>query len=298
VTSGENLPNIIKDKIRKILFRDPYANSIEILQELMTDNDQTTDQSQMSITVWFLSYVLGKGNEQMNELLEYIQFQSTAAITSKEIRENTSLISYQVFHGPSIQSVQYFCHTNSYTKYLQPIGHDHEFHSFHEFVSYYRFPSSESVLCIPVSENDFHGTTFNQEQVENASSCIIFTSPVHLWALHQLLTSPTHKALSVFSMDGVFSLRLLRAGAHKSVIMSLGFIDLNVHDNSRPLVVTRAFVPCLHCLSPKENAPTAFLCLKGLSRIYQNFFSQPVDIHCLSADASQAIASGLSQSFP
>jgi hypothetical protein len=80
--------------------------------------------------------------------------------------------------------------------------------------------------------------------------------------------------------------------------MSCGFLDLNVHDHSRQSNVTRAFVPCVHCLSPAENAPAAYLCLHGLARIYKKFFEREMRMHVLSADASQAIASGLSQAFP
>jgi hypothetical protein len=290
VTVGNNIPLHIKNTIRDNLHRDPYAEPNEILPALMRTNDAAIKQ-------WLVSECLGK-DTIVNELLEFIQFQSTTVKSLREAQDQSTLFSYQVPHGPSIQSVQWYCRLNSFTKFLKPIAPGHVFETLNEFVSYFGFPSRETILCIPTTEEDFTGTTFRQEQRESSSSCIIFTSPVHLWALHQQLASPLHNALSIFSMDGVYSLRVMRSGSQKTVIMSLGFLSLNVHNKSRPLVVTRAFVLCLHCLSPSENGPAAFLCLKGLSRIYESFFSRSLDVHCLSADASQAIAKGFSEAFP
>jgi hypothetical protein len=272
--AGANYPNVLKNKIHQILFNDPYVNSADVLLKLLLgcNDGQVDEEIQISLPQWFASNILAKGHESLNQLLEFIELQSASAIANQEHQDRESLTAYHVPHGPSIQSSMHFSFSNSYTFYLKPLPHGHEFESFNDFMSFYGFPTKYTTLCIPVSEDFFHGTNFNPDQVDKSNSCILFTSPAHLWALHQLLSSPTHQNLTIFSMDGMFSLRLLRSGSYKTVIMSCGFLDLNVHDHSRQSNVTRAFVPCVHCLSPAENAPAAYLCLHGLARIYKKVF--------------------------
>jgi hypothetical protein len=172
------------------------------------------------------------------------------------------------------------------------------FQNFQGFMDFYQFKKPDQIITIPIIQELFEGTAFSQGQMDRANACIMFLSPTHIWALHQLLSSETHRYLNVYSMDGTFSLRMSRSGSHKTVILSLGFIHLDVHDPTRKSGITRAFVPLLHCLSQSESAPAAFICIKGLSSIYQSLFHSQLSIEQLCADNSAAICSGLRQAFP
>jgi hypothetical protein len=171
----------------------------------MLSSDETRDESGIRrISEWLATIILTNGHEMISKSMKEVERQE------RLLQPNL----YQVPNGPSIESAIHFSTSNTFTKYVKPLADNQQFISFEEFNEFYQFPSPETLLSIPLSESMFTGTTFAIDQVNQATSCILFTSPRHLWAMHELISSPSHDLLTVFSMDGMFSLRLLHSGSH------------------------------------------------------------------------------------
>jgi hypothetical protein len=207
-------------------------------------------------------------------------------------------MNFNLASGPSVQTAIEYSNHFSYLNYSQTGGKDVVINTLDEFCGFYNFPSDDQIICIPVSRELFENTNFSDEQIESALSCILFTSPSHLWSLYQLLSSESHSCLNVFSMDGTYSIRMSQSGSDKTVIMSLGFLHLDVHQEKPSSNISQMFVPSIHCLSQSESATTTYACLYGLALVYQSLFQRFLHVHCLSADNSAAIASGLGAAFP
>jgi hypothetical protein len=299
LVDSTSLPNVVKNKVVSILQEDPTASVWEVLHEILVCNDSGLDDTQMSIPQWIINELFGNGNNVFPLLINLISQQSIVAIQNMEralANENTQ--DYQIFHGCSVQSVIHYSQRYSFTRYIRAGLVHPVFQNFQQFVDFYNFGKPDQIITIPVIQEMFDGTTFSQEKIDKANACLLFTSPAHIWAIHQLLSSETHKELNVFSMDGTFPLRMARSGSDKTVIISLGFINLDVHNNKANSNITRAFVPIVHCLSQSESSPAAFICLRGLSSLYQSMFGTQMSIDLLCADNSSAISSGLAQAYP
>jgi hypothetical protein len=293
----ESLPNFVQNKILYIFQGDPTATVMEVLHDLHASNEPSMDGTP-SISQWIVNETFVNGKNVFPDIVQFITEQRAIAIQNMELHINNDRPEFQNIHGASVQGAIQYSHQFSFTNFIRAGMDAPTFHTFQQFMEFYEFGKSDKVITIPIIGEMFEGTAYSTEQIDRSTSCILFTSPRHIWALHQLLSSETHRYLDVYSMDGTFSLRMSRSGSDKTVILSLGFIHLDVHSRKANGSITRSFVPIIHCLAPSENSPAAFICLSGLSSIYRSFFSMELSIEQLCADNSAAICSGLRQAFP
>ena len=81
------------------------------------------------------------------------------------------------------------------------------FPSFQHFMEFYGFTSDSEVLTIPIEARIFDSIpagTFRDQAISSALSAIVYVTPAMLWAVHQVIYSPTHSHLLVWYVDGYF----------------------------------------------------------------------------------------------
>jgi hypothetical protein len=257
------LPNIVTNKVVSVLQEDPTASFSEVLHDVLVCSNPHQELNQISIPQWISHENIQNGNNVFPLLIKFIGEQRLISIQNVERNFMNDTTQFQNIHGNSVQSAIQYTQLLSFTRYTRAGVQVPFFNTLQQFMEFYNFGKMDQIITIPVIPEMFEGSTFSPEQIDKANACILFTSPVHVWALHQLLSSETHKNLSVFSMDGTFPLRMARSGTDKTVIISLGFIHLDVNNNKANAHITRAFLPIVHCLSQSESSPAAYICLKG-----------------------------------
>jgi hypothetical protein len=206
-TIGRSIPNIVKRRVQLLVQTDPFGNAVEFLKDIIRCDNGDVDESNISIPQWVKNTVSGQGeSSSVDDLLEYIQMECITARHHVEEPEDAYPPNalYPLMHGPSVQSAIHYTQSYRYNRFHQALPGVLRDNTFTEFMKVCNFPAPEEILCVPVTPSLFRGTNFSRDKIDTASSCILFTSPVHIWALHELLSSTSHNQLTLFSMDGFF----------------------------------------------------------------------------------------------
>jgi hypothetical protein len=210
---GNDLPDIVKNRVISILQADPMANDLFILLQILScPLYHSADGYPFFICQWLFDDELFEphrhGNRKLDNLMSYITKKVSEAVESFNPFEGTEMhpMNFNLVSGPSVQTAIEYSNHFSYLNYAQTGGEDVVFTTLDEFCGYYNFPSDDQIICVPISRELFENTNFSDEQIETALSCIVFTSPSYLWSLYQLLSSESNQHLNVFSMDGTYSI--------------------------------------------------------------------------------------------
>jgi hypothetical protein len=165
------------------------------------------------------------------------------------------------------------------------------FSSFSNFLAFWRFDFEDKLLCIPHKHEFLEGTNFKAETKLAASKhSVYFTSPHHLHALYQLVTSSPDHQLIFVAVDGVFG--FTRAGSKGTCIITLSsvFPDIPCAANAR---VVRRNVPMPKALTTRENGGTVCALLKATAFAFTKFFGFPMSFSFVVLDMGAALKKGV-----
>jgi hypothetical protein len=169
------------------------------------------------------------------------------------------------------------------------------FSSMADFMAEFGFSQKDTILTIPVDRSIFDGQPFTREQIDQAMASVIFLTPSHLWALHQIVHSPSHRGTLVWFLDGCFKFTRTRRGEGCLITQGFAHLDATISGN-----LVRSFVPVCHTLATSESGEATFASVRMLHRVLEEYvgFTHDGNPPVFVKDLSKGLQKGIKAAFP
>lgn len=290
-----SLPPTLCKKVDSILWDDPSMHSHEVIQSLML-----SDHTDQELSTWMNQHIYN--NYKL--VVDMIKNKQNSIIQEAT---STTILQDSVFVGNSMHSITVFVNHHSIYRYsslpntlVDPETAVSSLTTLSSFIQFWRFKKEDEVLTIPIGQWDplFNNINLGEREKQEALACVVFLTPAMLWAVHQIVHSPTHCATLVWFIDGYFKFTRTRRG--EGCLITQGFVHLEVKPDGS---MVRSFVPTCHCLAISESAAATFVAVKFYHKVLKEYVGYALSDTSARPlvyvkDMSKGLHKGLQMAFP